>query len=176
MSLCCAGDVIGLTNPGAFAIGDTIYAGPELAFPPIPSFSPELFAYMRCAPNQKKSFNKGIEGLLGEGAVQVHTDSTGQTTHTKHPAGDSATLPAWNSAHTHCVVRFAPTAATVCRLAPMHSRLFHSWPCWLAGWLGSCGVRSSLATLSGSQVLGFHLADAGSCVLLCAPAGAVQSG
>jgi hypothetical protein len=28
--LCCAvpaGDVIGLTNPGAFAIGDTIYAG-----------------------------------------------------------------------------------------------------------------------------------------------------
>lgn len=46
-------------------------AGPELAFPPIPSFSPELFAYMRCAPNQKKAFNKGIEGLLGEGAVQV---------------------------------------------------------------------------------------------------------
>lgn len=70
-SLRCAGDVIGLTNPGAFAIGDTIYAGPELAFPPIPSFSPELFAYMRCAPNQKKAFNKGIEGLLGEGAVQV---------------------------------------------------------------------------------------------------------
>jgi hypothetical protein len=26
---------------------------------------------MRCAPNQKKAFNKGIEGLLGEGAVQV---------------------------------------------------------------------------------------------------------
>eukprot|EP00879_Flechtneria_rotunda_P013063 GHRR01013643.1.p1 GENE.GHRR01013643.1~~GHRR01013643.1.p1 ORF type:complete len:602 (+),score=167.68 GHRR01013643.1:1048-2853(+) len=66
-----AGDVIGLTNPGAFAIGDTIYAGPEINFPPIPSFSPELFAYMRCAPNQKKAFNKGIDGLLGEGAMQV---------------------------------------------------------------------------------------------------------
>ncbi|WIA15117.1 hypothetical protein OEZ85_001807 [Tetradesmus obliquus] len=66
-----AGDVIGLTNPGAFAIGDTIYAGPELSFPPIPSFSPELFAYLRCAPNQKKAFAKGVEGLLGEGAVQV---------------------------------------------------------------------------------------------------------
>ena len=26
---------------------------------------------MRCAPNQKKAFNKGVEGLLGEGAVQV---------------------------------------------------------------------------------------------------------
>eukprot|EP00878_Enallax_costatus_P004131 GHUV01004359.1.p1 GENE.GHUV01004359.1~~GHUV01004359.1.p1 ORF type:complete len:649 (+),score=185.57 GHUV01004359.1:201-2147(+) len=66
-----AGDVIGLTNPGAFAIGDTLYAGPELKFPPIPSFSPELFSYMRCAPNQKKAFSKGVEGLLGEGAVQV---------------------------------------------------------------------------------------------------------
>ncbi|MEW5299237.1 MAG: hypothetical protein WDW36_002272 [Sanguina aurantia] len=69
-----AGDVIGLTNPGAFAIGDTLVglgSGPMLAFPPIPTFSPELFAYMRCPPNQKKPFLKGIEGLLGEGAVQV---------------------------------------------------------------------------------------------------------
>ncbi|KAG2490076.1 hypothetical protein HYH03_011541 [Edaphochlamys debaryana] len=66
-----AGDVIGLTNPGAFAIGDTLVTGPTLAFPPIPTFSPELFAYLRCAPNQKKPFLKGVEGLLGEGAVQV---------------------------------------------------------------------------------------------------------
>lgn len=66
-----AGDVIGLTNPGAFAIGDTLLTGPLLAFPPIPTFSPELFAYLRCPPNQKKPFLKGVEGLLGEGAVQV---------------------------------------------------------------------------------------------------------
>ncbi|GFR44773.1 hypothetical protein Agub_g6105 [Astrephomene gubernaculifera] len=66
-----AGDVIGLTNPGAFAIGDTLVTGPLLAFPPIPTFSPELFAYLRCPPNQKKPFLKGVEGLLGEGAVQV---------------------------------------------------------------------------------------------------------
>jgi peptide subunit release factor RF-3 len=26
-----AGDVIGLTNPGAFAIGDTIFSGPEVS-------------------------------------------------------------------------------------------------------------------------------------------------
>ncbi|PNH02271.1 Peptide chain release factor 3 [Tetrabaena socialis] len=65
------GDVIGLTNPGAFAIGDTLITGPTLAFPPIPTFSPELFAYLRCPPNQKKPFLKGVEGLLGEGAVQV---------------------------------------------------------------------------------------------------------
>ncbi|GBF94326.1 peptide chain release factor [Raphidocelis subcapitata] len=68
-----AGDVIGLSNPGAFAVGDTLFAytGPEVRFPPIPSFSPELFAYLRCAPNQRKAFTKGVESLLGEGAVQV---------------------------------------------------------------------------------------------------------
>jgi peptide chain release factor 3 len=42
-----------------------------VAFPPIPSFSPELFAYLRCPPAQRKAFAKGVEGLLGEGAVQV---------------------------------------------------------------------------------------------------------
>lgn len=59
-----AGDVIGLTNPGAFAIADTLVGlgSPVLAFPPIPTFTPELFAYMRCPPNQKKPFLKGVEG------------------------------------------------------------------------------------------------------------------
>ena len=57
-----AGDVIGLNNPGAFAIGDTVYAGPRTAFPPIPSFSPELFAYLRGPPGQRKAFQKGMEG------------------------------------------------------------------------------------------------------------------
>ncbi|GAX79462.1 hypothetical protein CEUSTIGMA_g6903.t1 [Chlamydomonas eustigma] len=66
-----AGDVIGLTNPGAFAIGDTLCTGSVVHFPPIPTFSPELFAYLRCAPSARKAFNKGVEGLLGEGAVQV---------------------------------------------------------------------------------------------------------
>jgi hypothetical protein len=42
-----------------------------VAFPPIPCFSPELFAYLRCPPAQRKAFAKGVEGLLGEGAVQV---------------------------------------------------------------------------------------------------------
>ncbi|KAF5828532.1 P-loop containing nucleoside triphosphate hydrolase protein [Dunaliella salina] len=57
-----SGDVIGLTNPGAFVIGDTLCTGPNVAFPGIPTFSPELFCYMRCAPSQKKAFAKGVEG------------------------------------------------------------------------------------------------------------------
>jgi peptide chain release factor 3 len=66
------GDVIGLNNPGCFAIGDTLYTGPSrVAFPGIPSFSPEKFAYIRSPnPSDYKSFRKGIDQLLAEGAVQ----------------------------------------------------------------------------------------------------------
>ena len=53
----------GLTNPGAFAIGDTLCTGSVVHFPPIPTFSPELFSYMRCAPSSRKAFNKGVEGV-----------------------------------------------------------------------------------------------------------------
>ncbi len=66
------GDVIGLNNPGAFAIGDTIYTGEKIVYPPIPSFSPELFAYLKYIdPSQYKNFNKGVAELQQEGAVQI---------------------------------------------------------------------------------------------------------
>jgi len=67
------GDVIGLNNPGLFAIGDTIYTGNQLIrFPGIPSFSPEMFMYIRsAAPSQYKGFNKGLQQLLDEGTVQM---------------------------------------------------------------------------------------------------------
>ncbi len=43
----------------------------SVAFPGIPSFSPEIFAYIRNPnPSTYKSFSKGIEQLLAEGAVQ----------------------------------------------------------------------------------------------------------
>ena len=66
-----AGDIIGLNNPGVFAIGDTIFTGPKRQFPLIPSFSPELFGTLRNPNTGKyKSFQKGINELLSEGAVQ----------------------------------------------------------------------------------------------------------
>lgn len=54
------GDVIGIHNPGHFAIGDTIYTGNQrITYPGIPSFSPERFAYIRNAnPSQYKKFQK----------------------------------------------------------------------------------------------------------------------
>lgn len=66
------GDVIGLNNPGVFAIGDTIYTGQKIEYAGIPSFSPELFAYLRNPnPSKFKQFYKGVSELQEEGAVQI---------------------------------------------------------------------------------------------------------
>lgn len=67
-----AGDVIGLNNPGVFAIGDTIFTGQKLEYDGIPCFSPELFAYLRNPnPSKFKQFRKGVSELREEGAVQI---------------------------------------------------------------------------------------------------------
>jgi len=67
-----AGDVIGLNNPGVFAIGDTIFTGQKLEYEGIPCFSPELFAFLRNPnPSKFKQFRKGVSELREEGAVQI---------------------------------------------------------------------------------------------------------
>jgi len=73
VDLAYPGDVIGINNPGNFAIGDTLYTGNgKVAFPGIPSFSPEKFAYIRSPnPSDYKAFRKGLDQLLDEGAVQA---------------------------------------------------------------------------------------------------------
>jgi peptide chain release factor 3 len=66
------GDVIGLNNPGVFAIGDTIYQGKKLEYEGIPCFSPEMFAYLKNPnPSKYKQFQKGVSELREEGAVQI---------------------------------------------------------------------------------------------------------
>ena len=70
------GDVIGLNNPGMFAIGDTLYHGPRVEYEGIPCFSPEIFAWLRNPnPSAFKSFRKGVNELREEGAVQVLYDN-----------------------------------------------------------------------------------------------------
>ncbi|WP_328475659.1 peptide chain release factor 3 [Actinoplanes sp. NBC_00393] len=66
------GDVIGLVNATALGIGDTLYAGDAVQFPPLPSFPPEHFAVVRTSDTSTfKRFRRGIEQLDGEGVVQV---------------------------------------------------------------------------------------------------------
>lgn len=76
------GDVIGINNPAAdkngrlFAIGDALCSGNiRVEFEPIPSFSPERFAYLRptAVGANQKAFSKGLTQMLSEGAVQLLT-------------------------------------------------------------------------------------------------------
>jgi len=67
-----AGDVVGLANPGSFAIGDTLCTGTPVTYDPIPAFAPEHFASVRNVDTGSyKSFQKGIAQLAEEGAIQV---------------------------------------------------------------------------------------------------------
>ncbi len=66
------GDIVGFSNPGAFAIGDTISSGKRLSYPGIPTFAPELFAFLENKePSKYKQFHKGIIALQDEGAIQI---------------------------------------------------------------------------------------------------------
>lgn len=67
-----AGDIIGVFDPGIFRIGDTLVTGETLEFEGIPSFSPEHFARVGFRDALKsKHFQKGLDQLTEEGAIQV---------------------------------------------------------------------------------------------------------
>ncbi len=66
------GDIVGVINPGVFAIGDTISLSGGFNFKPLPSFQPEIFARVRPKDVAKrKSFDKGVEQMTAEGTVQM---------------------------------------------------------------------------------------------------------
>ena len=69
------GDVVGLVNAADLQIGDSLYVGSPVEFPPIPRFAPEVFASARPFDTSKyKQFRKGLEQLDSEGVVQVLRD------------------------------------------------------------------------------------------------------
>ncbi|MBA3602332.1 MAG: peptide chain release factor 3 [Parachlamydiaceae bacterium] len=66
------GDIIGVINPGVFAIGDTVSLSGGFNFKPLPQFQPEIFA--KLSPKdigKRKAFDKGILQLSEEGAIQI---------------------------------------------------------------------------------------------------------
>ena len=66
------GDVIGVINPGLFAIGDTISTTGGFNFKPLPQFQPEIFAKLHPKDvGKRKSFDKGTLQLTDEGAIQL---------------------------------------------------------------------------------------------------------
>ncbi|UVT17747.1 MAG: peptide chain release factor 3 [Nitrospira sp.] len=66
------GDIIGIINPGVFAIGDTVSATGGFNFKPLPQFQPEIFARLRPTDvGKRKAFDKGLSQMAQEGTVQI---------------------------------------------------------------------------------------------------------
>jgi peptide chain release factor 3 len=66
-----AGDIIGLVNPGHFAIGDTLHTGEPLRFLDLPRFPAEHFGRVRLQDTRHKQFDDGLRQLEEEGLMQV---------------------------------------------------------------------------------------------------------
>ena len=73
-----AGDIIGLVNPGQFAIGDTVHTGAPLKFLDIPRFPPEHFGRLRLQDQRHKQFDDGLRQLEEEGLMQVFYVESGR--------------------------------------------------------------------------------------------------
>ena len=66
------GDVIGLVNASGLRVGDSLYEGKAVEFPPIPSFPPELIASAHPRDlSRAKQFKRGLAQLEQEGVVQL---------------------------------------------------------------------------------------------------------
>ncbi|WP_018664972.1 peptide chain release factor 3 [Heyndrickxia acidiproducens] len=80
VEMAVSGDILGLYDTGTYQIGDTIYSGKQaIHFEKLPQFTPELFVKVSAKNVMKqKSFHKGINQLVQEGAIQLyrtyHTD------------------------------------------------------------------------------------------------------
>ncbi len=66
------GDVVAIVNTGGVRVGDTLYEGKPVEYPPIPSFAPEHFAVARAKDlGRYKQFQRGVTELHHEGVVQT---------------------------------------------------------------------------------------------------------
>jgi peptide chain release factor 3 len=70
-----AGDVIGIVNPGKLRLGDTICGGRTIGYTARWDYAPESFIRIRCSDTSKrKQFQRGVEQLIEEGAIQLLHD------------------------------------------------------------------------------------------------------
>lgn len=66
------GDIIGIINPGQFAIGDTISLKEDFTYKPLPQFQSEVFARIHPTDvGKRKAFDKGLVQMAAEGTVQI---------------------------------------------------------------------------------------------------------
>ncbi len=73
-----AGDIIGLVNPGQFAIGDTLHSGDPVRFLDLPRFPAEHFGRARLKDTRYKQFDDGMKQLEEEGLMQLFYVTSGR--------------------------------------------------------------------------------------------------
>jgi peptide chain release factor 3 len=78
ISVAYAGDILGLVNPGQFAIGDTLHTGAPLRFVEVPRFPAEHFGRVRLLDQRHKQFDEGLRQLEEEGLMQVFYVTSGR--------------------------------------------------------------------------------------------------
>ncbi len=72
-----AGDIVGIYDPGLYAIGDSLSEDQKFDFEGIPSFAPENFGVVRTnSALKRKQLLKGLLQLCQEGTVQMFVDET----------------------------------------------------------------------------------------------------
>jgi peptide chain release factor 3 len=73
-----AGDVVGIPNHGAIAIGDTLTEGEDINFVGVPNFAPEILRRVRLPDAMKaKKLKEALQQLAEEGVVQVFRPQDG---------------------------------------------------------------------------------------------------
>jgi peptide chain release factor 3 len=78
ISVAYAGDILGLVNPGQFAIGDTLHTGQAVRFLDLPRFPAEHFGRARLQDVRYKQFDEGLRQLEEEGLMQVFYVTSGR--------------------------------------------------------------------------------------------------
>jgi peptide chain release factor 3 len=70
-----AGDIVGVTDPGNFRIGDSVTDGQTMNFESLPRFQPELFGRLTIKDAlRRKKLQEGVSQLVEEGTVQFFFD------------------------------------------------------------------------------------------------------
>ena len=66
------GDVVGVVNAADLRVGDTLYLGDPVRFPPIPTLAPEHFVTVRNRDSTRhKQFRRGLSQLADEGVIHL---------------------------------------------------------------------------------------------------------
>ena len=70
-----AGDIVGVSDTGYFAIGDSVSSQGQVVFEDIPKFAPELFAKLTVRDALRRTkLNEALRHLSEEGAIQLFID------------------------------------------------------------------------------------------------------